>query len=194
MPNVRDCSGGDVPDGSKWMPGECDVPFRDGVWMWQPNTEDRLFSLDQLMDKYYRSVGRNCNLLLNVNPDKNVLVPSSDMARYREFGDEIRRRFGQSLAETGGEGCTVTLPLKQKQVIDHVMLMEEIIKGERIHKYVVEAQSGGTWQKIGGGSCIGHKRIERITPVLAEAVRLTVLESIDTPLIRKFAVYNTDAS
>ncbi|MCX6872887.1 MAG: alpha-L-fucosidase [Verrucomicrobia bacterium] len=60
--------------------------------------------------------------------------------------------------------------------------------------YVLEGKVGETWQIIGGGTCIGHKRIERITPVEVAAVRLNVLKSAATPLIRKLAVYHTQAS
>ena len=53
---------------------------------------------------YYGSVGRGCNLILNGNIDRDGLVPEADMKRLKEFGDEIRRRFGKSVAETSGRG------------------------------------------------------------------------------------------
>jgi len=43
VPDVRDYNGPGSPEGQKWLPGECDVPIRQGVWLWEPNTEDRLF-------------------------------------------------------------------------------------------------------------------------------------------------------
>ena len=193
MPDVPDYNGGGSPTERKWLPGECDVPVRNGVWLWQPNTEGRLFSVSQLMDKYYRSVGHNCNLLLNANPDQDGLIPEPDMKRYKEFGDEIRRRFGKSLAETSGEGNMVELQLGQPKTIDHVTLMEQITKGERVREYVVEGKVGDQWQIIGGGTCIGHKRIQRITPIEVTAVRVRVTASVGTPLIRKLAVYDTTA-
>jgi len=74
-----------------------------------------------------------------------------------------------------------------------VTLMERVTEGERVREYVVEGKVGDQWQKIGGGSCIGHKRIERIAPVAVTAVRLNVLKSVGTPVIRKLAVYNASA-
>ena len=54
-----------------------------------------------------------------------------------------------------------------------------------------EGKVGDAWQKIGGGTCIGHKRIERFNPVKVSAVRLTVIKSVGVPLIRKLAVFDT---
>ena len=81
MPDVRDYYGLGSPAGQSWLPGECDVPIRQGVWLWEPGTEDRLLSVAHLMDLYYRSVGHNCNLLLNANPDPDGLIPVPDMKR-----------------------------------------------------------------------------------------------------------------
>jgi alpha-L-fucosidase len=181
------------PDGKKWCPGEADVDLLGGRWMWYPGSDGKLLSLDQLMDIYYGSVGNNCNLLINAAPDPDGLIPEAQLERFREFGREIRRRFGISLAETSGEGNTLVLALGKVMTIDHVMLMERITEGERVHKYVVEGKVGDAWQRISGGTCIGHKRIERIKPIEVTAVRLKVRESVGTPLIPKFAVYDTAA-
>ena len=72
-----------------------------------------------------------------------------------------------------------------------MIIQEQITKGERVREYVIEGKVGTSWHKIGGGSCIGHKRIEKITSVEVSAVRLHVISSIGTPIIRKLAVYNT---
>jgi alpha-L-fucosidase len=82
--------------------------------------------------------------------------------------------------------------LGQPKIIDNVMLMEDITKGERVREYVIEGKIGSQWRKIGGGSCIGHKRIEQITPVKVSMVRLIVIKSYGRPHIRKLAVYNVN--
>ena len=181
------------PDGKVWCPGEADVDLLHGSWLWHPKSDEKLYNLDQLMEIYYGSVGNNCNLLINAAPGPDGLVPEAQLKRFREFGREIQRRFGTSLAETNGEGITVELSLDKPMWIDHVTLMERITEGERVREYVVEGKVGGEWQKIGGGTCVGHKRIERIKPIEVAAVRLRVISSIGTPLIRKLAVYNTTA-
>jgi alpha-L-fucosidase len=111
------------------------------------------------------------------------------MARYREFGAEIRRRFGRSLAETSGRGGTVTLKLKAATAIDHVIVMEDIREGERVREYIIEGRTDRGWTELARGESIGHKRIERFGPVTVSAVRLRVKRSVANPLIRKLAVY-----
>ena len=184
-----DKAGGGDPDGKLWCPGECDVPIRKTQWFWKPGEENRVKDTDHLVGLYYKSVGRNCNLLLNANINRDGLVPEPDMTRYAEFEREIRRRFAKPIAETKGEGETVTLSLGKPTRLDHVVTMEDIRHGERVRKYVVEAEVGGHWREICGGSCIGHKRVDAVSPITAPAIRLRCVESVAMPKIRSLAVY-----
>ena len=68
---LNDSGAGD-PDGTIWNPGECDVPLPGHDWFWKgrttlekPSDELQQKTLSKLMDMYYRSVGHNCNLILN---------------------------------------------------------------------------------------------------------------------------------
>jgi alpha-L-fucosidase len=190
----RDDAGNGDPDGGVWQPGECDVPIRNHDWFWHPNAEGKLYTLEQLVDMYYRSVGRNCNLLLNANIDRNGLVPEADMRRYRQFGDEIRRRFGRSIAETNGRGMAVELALPGPTRVDHVIAMEDILEGQRVREYVIEALAGGQWQELARGTSIGHKRIDRFEAKEVARVRWRCLKSVGEPRLRKLAVYAVGAA
>ena len=190
VPHRDNYHGSGDPDGQYWLPGECDVPVRNHDWFWQPDSAHKLYALDELMDMYYRSVGRNCNLLLNANPNPEGLVPDADFQRYIEFGKEIRRRFAKPVARTQGQGSTVELKLPGPAVIDHVVLMEDIRHGERIRTYRVEGQTGpDTWRELCAGESVGHKRIEQFEPVEIARLRLRVSESVAEPLVRELAAY-----
>ena len=93
------------PDGKVWCPAMADAPIREHDWLWIPNTDDRLQPLDKLVDMYYKSVGRNANLILGAVPNADGLIPDPDFRRYAELGREIRRRFGEPVAQTAGRGC-----------------------------------------------------------------------------------------
>lgn len=87
---------GDV-NGEAWVPGEVDVSIRPG-WFYSPSTNDKVKSVDQLMDIYYSSVGRNANLLLNVPPDRRGLIHPTDSARLMEFKEAREKAFSSNLA------------------------------------------------------------------------------------------------
>jgi len=186
------------PNGGQWLPAEADVVLRGHEahqWFWKPGQEWHNHSLDHLMKIYYETVGRNCNLLLNANPGKDGLVPEADMKRYIEFGNEIKRRFGQSIAEINGEGNVVELTLPKMTKINHIIAMEDIIHGERVRQYDIEGLvPGNTWEKIGGGTCIGHKHIEKTQLVEVAKVRLIIKKAIARPIIRKLAAYYVRAN
>jgi len=189
VPHRKDYHGPGDPDGRFWLPGECDVPVRNHEWFWTPDAEQKLYPVEQLMDMYYRSVGRNCNLLLNANPNPDGLVPEADFQRYVEFGREIRRRFDKPLAQTSGKGNVVELTLPQPAKINHVIVMEDIEQGERIREYHIEGLVGpDTWRTLAGGQSVGHKRIEQFESVEVAKVRLRTLKSAAEPLIRTLAV------
>src|SRR5215470_2119978 len=71
-------------NGTVWLPAECDVSIRPG-WFYHANEDDRLKSVEQLMNIYYGSVGRNANLLLNIGVDRRGLVNENDERRLMEF-------------------------------------------------------------------------------------------------------------
>jgi len=191
VPHRQDYHGPGDPDGRHWLPGECDVPVRNHDWFWKPNSANKLYSVEQLMDMYYRSVGRNCNLLLNANPNPDGLIPEPDFQRYVEFGREIRRRFDKPLAQTKGKGSTVELKLPRPAVIDHVVVMEDTRRGERIRAYRIEGLVGrDSWRTLCEGQSVGHKRIQQFGPMEVARVRIHTLDSVAQPLIRKLAVHH----
>ncbi len=180
------------PNGTVWLPNECDARMRD-TWFWNTRNADKLKTVDQLMDMYYRSVGHGAVLLLNHTPDTSGLIPEQDARRAAEFGAEIRRRFGKSLVEAKGEGPAIELKLPETSVIDHVITMEDISQGERVRRYTIEGQIDDQWKEIAKGTAIGHKKIDRLTPIRVSAIRWRCTESADRPILRKLAIYNTSA-
>ena len=181
-----------IPDGTAWLPNECDARIR-ANWFWNTRNAPTLKSVDQLMDMYYRSVGHGAVLLLNHTPDTTGRIPEADVKRAAEFGAEIRRRFGRSLADTGGQGATVELTLERPTLIDHVITMEDVRQGERVRRYVVEGLLDGKWQPLCEGTAIGHKKIDRFPITQVSRVRLRVSASAAEPRIRKLAVYRVGA-
>ena len=177
-----------TPSGDAWLPNECDARIRT-TWFWNSQNADTLKSVEQLMTMYYQSVGRGAVLLLNMTPDTTGLMPAGDLKRATEFGAEIRRRFGRSIAETSGKGELVELDLGRTARVDHVITMEYIVEGERVREYVIEGLVSGGWKELCHGSSIGHKKIDSFSPTDVSKVRLRVVKSATEPQVRKLAVY-----
>ncbi|MGI6671353.1 MAG: alpha-L-fucosidase [Christensenellales bacterium] len=177
------------PDGECWMPLECDARIR-ADWGWHDDlASNPLKSVDELMDMYYHSVGHGAVLLLNQAPNPAGRIIDEDMARMKEFGDEIRRRFGQPLAVTQGEGTELNLNLDAAQLVDHIVLMEDIRYGERIRAYVVEGFDGHKWRRLCAGSAIGHKKIDYFPAQTVCSLRLRVLHHVGVPKVRSMAAH-----
>lgn len=90
-------SGAGTRDGKRWLPAECDVSIRPG-WFWHEKQNGQVKSPAQLMDLYYKSVGRGASFLLNVPPDRRGLLHENDVASLRGFGRLLRETFRENLA------------------------------------------------------------------------------------------------
>ncbi|RFS24847.1 alpha-L-fucosidase [Chitinophaga silvatica] len=94
-------------DGEKWVPTECDVSIRPG-WFYSPDTDDKVKSLNQLLDIYYASVGRNGNLILNVPVDRDGLIHPNDSTRLMELRQVLDASFKDNLARQAKVTATNT--------------------------------------------------------------------------------------
>ncbi|PXX21835.1 alpha-L-fucosidase [Arenibacter sp. ARW7G5Y1] len=181
------------PNGNYYMPAMSDAPLRGHGghdWFWEPNREDIIYPLDKLVKMYYNSVGHNTTLILGVTPNTDGIIPEPDVKRLKEFGDEIKRRFDSPVKSVSGEGYQLSIKFANKQNINQVVLMEDISKGERVRKFILEGKTKGGWHMIFEGSCIGNKFIHRFDDKEVSAVRLKVLESIGKSQILEFSVYD----
>jgi len=83
-------------EGIAWYPAECDVSIRPG-WFYHADQDDRVKSPEELIDIYYRSVGRNSVLLLNIPPDKRGVLHENDIASLREMRRILDATFAENL-------------------------------------------------------------------------------------------------
>ncbi|MDL2281843.1 alpha-L-fucosidase [Parabacteroides sp. OttesenSCG-928-G06] len=185
-------------DGDAYAPVEADVPLlKNGghKWFWAPNIEHLLMNTEQLMDLYYRSVGRGSVLLLNSTPDTSGVIPASHVEVYKAFGKEITSRFSNPLQTTSGEGDLLTLSFSKPQEINHVILQEDIAKGQRVKKYVIEGSTDGSeWKTIYQGTSIGNKKIDHFPTVNVRKIRVRFIDCKATPVIKNFSAYHIQST
>ena len=83
--------------GNKWIPAECDVSIRPG-WFYDKKQNKKVKSVEHLLKIYYRSVGRNSCLILNVPPDETGKINKVDVDRLKEFKAALNKEFENNLA------------------------------------------------------------------------------------------------
>ncbi len=182
------------PKGLFWCPGESDFPLRlnssfQGGWFWHKDEDDQLRSIDELVDKHSKSVGRNTNMLLGVVVDDRGLVPDVDVKRLEEFGNEISAKYAHPVAKKVNQGKLVHITFDVPQQLSRIVLMEDISKGERIREYNLYGKENGAWKLLSTGSSVGHKRIEVVEGVF-EAIKLEVSKSEGNVFIKELACYH----
>jgi len=176
------------PNGNYWMPAMSDAPLRGyngrHEWFWEPGDEEHIFPLEKLMDIYLGSVGRNSTLIMGLSPDPEGLLPEPDVLRLKEWGDEIKRRYGKPIMVG-----TMHALSPQAKSINTIIIQEDIQYGERVRKYEVEAKIKGKWKIVAEGTCIGHKRIQQIDPVVCTHLRIKILDSIAEAKIKSLSAF-----
>ncbi|MDI3420059.1 alpha-L-fucosidase [Streptomyces luteolus] len=176
----------------QWWPAECDVSIRPG-WFYHEDQQPK--SVEQLTDIWFRSVGRNSVLLLNIPPDQRGLLPDADVARLREFRERVEAELPEDLAEgarvTHGPGVR-TLDLGRPVEVDRVRLAEDVRRGQQIEAYVVEAEVDGGWTAVAGQGVMGASRILPLpAPVTARRWRVRITASRARARVAAFRLYRS---
>ena len=177
-----------------WYPSEVDVSIRPG-WFYHSEEDGKVRSLGNLVDIYYRSVGSNSVLLLNIPPDKRGIIHEIDAERIKAFGNYIRTTFEKNyLAEnsttwhaTAGESREYAVESGAK--VNTLLLQEDIAQGQRVESFVVEGMINGEWRELCSGTTIGYKRLLRFDECHPERLRLTITESRTTANIKSIGLY-----
>jgi alpha-L-fucosidase len=180
------------PEGTSWIPAETDVSIRQG-WFYHPKEDDKVRSGKDLVNLYYKSVGRNSLLLLNIPPTTRGLIHENDIANLREMRSILNETFKNNLIKNSvspllndGKLATHTplslnkpfaINLGKKQDFNRILLQENILKGQYISRFLIEYWDGANWQKLQESTTIGHKRLMRFDAIITDKIRLTILES-----------------
>jgi len=186
-----------------WYPAETDVSIRPG-WFYHESQDNKVKSVETLMNIYLTSAGKNSVLLLNVPPDKEGLINPVDLKTlidWRSVRDSVFRtnyldggilkmptkksikaltdeniRTEITPARNGSE-YVIEAELKKGCSFNLLQLQENISKGQRVESFVFEIWRDGAWEKIAEGTTIGYKRIVPFKAVTTKKVRLRILSS-----------------
>lgn len=179
------------PDGKYYWPAETDMPNRTwkaygGGWAWRAGEEHLLYTPEQLLDCYIRSVGRNSNLLLGmaISTDGDF----QDEEQFKAFGKLIRETFGtpKAMAEAPAlNNDQFTLSLPEAQAVNYVVIREVIEDGQLVRGFRILADG----QPVYESECLGHKRIIPFEGLHAKDITLEITAKAGDVRIRDMAIY-----
>lgn len=184
-----------------WYPGQVDVSIRPG-WFYHAAEDDKVKTLDHLLDIYYTSVGGNAQLLLNIPPDKRGRIHENDAQRLKELGDRLRATFAGNLAAKAKMSVTYDFTLGNgvdergraagytRRGVDvfewdlggpkhfNVAMMKENLRsGQWIEAFAFDVWDGEDWVETARGTTIGWKKLLRFPAVESSKVRVRLMRS-----------------
>ena len=177
-----------------WYPSEVDVSIRPG-WFYHADQDERVRSLANLVNIYYRSVGCNSVLLLNIPPDRRGLIHEVDVQRIKELSEYIGKTFATNYVENGAQmwkaetGQSKEYNVKPGSMVNTFLIQEDIAQGQRVEDFLVEVFSNGAWQYAAEGTTVGYKRMLRFSDCQPEKIRVTIRGTRTTANISNIGLY-----
>ena len=162
-----------------WYPSEVDVSIRPG-WFYHADQDKQVKSLNHLTDIYFKSVGYNSVLLLNIPPDLRGVINENDVQRLKEFSSYLKKTFARNYVLKGNEawhgtsGTVRQYDIQKDALVNAFMIQEDISKGQRVESFLVEAYKDGSWIHMAEGTTVGYKRLVRFSDTRPERIRITI--------------------
>ena len=216
MPDYYKFSSGQE-NGSHFIPTETDVSIRPG-WYYHPEEDDKVKSLEKLIDIYFNSVGLNSSLLLNIPVDTRGLIHENDTKRLYELNNYIRNTFSNNFFMESkmyfndtshpidklidnkiSTMCpfktklnnVIEISLNENKIVDIFKISENINLGQRVKKFRLQALVDDIWVTIEEGTTIGSKRLIKFDPIDIKKLKFTIIDSKDIPLISEIGIYKS---
>ncbi|MGQ0641184.1 MAG: alpha-L-fucosidase [Gemmatimonadaceae bacterium] len=192
---TRSLQNGDA-NGTVWRPGETDVSIRPG-WFYHPAEDARVKSVDDLVELYFTSVGRNSKLLLNVPPTPDGLLHETDVSRLAAMRARLNTLFADDVAAGGAPAWRLTsdrtavaeIAVMRNRSVGVARLAEDITRGQAVARYTVEGLAQGAWHVLARGRTIGYCKLDRFAPVQLTRVRATIEDALARPEPLRIALY-----
>lgn len=196
-----------------WYPAEVNTSIRPG-WFWHESENDKVRPLDELINIYYNSVGANATFLLNIPPTREGLFHENDVKRLSEIGEYLRKAFAENIISKAAvsynssdisskiaadsydeffiadtDEAVISVKWDAPVNIGHIVLKENITKGQRVERFGVEALINGSFEKIYENTVIGYKRIIKLDNIKTDCLRINIIDSRTEPTLSFIGIY-----
>ncbi|CAF2613844.1 unnamed protein product [Rotaria sp. Silwood2] len=188
-------------NGDHFSPPECPTTLQVSDRWFYGGADFPIRPLNELIDSYHKTVGRNCKLVLDLAVSRSGLVDPKHASRYKEFGDFIRSCYGKPLSSQfncSSASCILRFP--STQLADRVVIREDLrspsgasIRQWSLDGYMMWGDCLGCWIPIPSakGQSIGNKRIVLFgEAVFLQAIRLNIYNTTGGPqVLAQFDAY-----
>ena len=197
-----------------WYPAEVNTSIRPG-WFWHESENDKVRSLEELMDIYIKSVGGNATFLLNIPPTNEGLLHENDAQRLSEIGEFIRNAFADNIAidayvtadcegienvlTDSYENCytpdipetEITFKFHKPEKLGYLVIKENINMSQRVESFIVSVSENGGFREVYEGTVIGYKRIVPLNDVVTDSLKIKIIDSRISPVISFVGIYRS---
>jgi alpha-L-fucosidase len=188
------------PNGTVWRPAEVDVSIRPG-WFHHPAEDGRVRSVENIVNLYFTSVGRNGKLLLNVPPTRDGLLHETDVARLAGFRERVTSTFANDVAvgarstwrSTGPRSAELVLDLTRPSTIGIARVEEDIARGQCVAQYTLSAETSAGSTVLSKGTTIGYAKLDRFAPTNGTRVRLVIDDAVAPPAPVRLRLYGASS-
>jgi alpha-L-fucosidase len=198
-----------------WRPAECDVSIRPG-WFYHADQDARVRTVDNLVELFFQSVGRNGVLLLNLPPTPEGVIHEIDATRVKAMRARLDAIFAVNLARRAevtingqsgvvlvdanpdtfwqaapdGGPAEIELRFAEAQTIDVLELKEAVGLGQRIASWRIERRTAeGGWELLITGTTVGYRRLLRLPVFATTGLRIVLDRSWGPPALCGLGVY-----
>jgi alpha-L-fucosidase len=184
------------PNGTVWRPAETNTSIRPG-WFYHAAEDEQVKTVDELVDLYFTSVGRNSKLLLNVPPTPAGRFHETDVSRLAGMRDRTMTMFDEDVTLGNRVEWQRTGPLTAVAEVDLdrpinggiIRLEETIAVGQMVSRYRIEGMDDYAWRRLCRGTTIGYARLDRVDPPPFHRIRVTIEDAVATPRPIRIRVY-----
>lgn len=175
-------------NGTVWRPAEADTSIRPG-WFYHPADDEKVRSVDNVYDLYFRSVGRNAKLLLNVPPTRDGLLHVTDVAHLTGLQTKLTALGASAIQEhakpawavTGARSAELILTYDRRREVSAFRLGEHTVSGQCVARWSLYGEDSGDWTLLSHGTTVGYARMERLEQTSVRSVKLVIETTVATP-------------
>ncbi len=196
-----------------FKPAEADVSINLG-WFYHDNKYYRFKrqrTAKDLAKIYFKSVGGNASMLLNVPPDKTGLINEREIATLEKFTslitepfkseikdyscammklDDKERKIKENSFSFQKDEAALKVKLSGNEKVSIISFREDLRFSQRVESFKVYCKKNNKYKEIYNGTVVGSKKIIKLRrPVATDELLIVPTQSRKNPMLMDLHIY-----